>query len=62
MDSNKSSALSSAYDFYLEKELELGKIVQEIKRDFDARNVLNANDTSGNMLEKGQYQALNTFN
>lgn len=61
MDSNKSSALSSAYDFYLEKELELGKIVQEIKRDFDARNVLNANDTSGNMLEKGQYQALNTL-
>ena len=61
MDSNKSSALSSAYDFYLEKELELGKIVQEIKRDFDARNVLNANDKSGNMLEKGQYQALNTL-
>ena len=61
MDSNKSSALSSTYDFYLEKELELGKIVQEIKRDFDARNVLNANDTSGNMLEKGQYQALNTL-
>ena len=61
MDSNKSSALSSTYDFYLEKELELGKIVQEIKRDFDARNVLNANDKSGNMLEKGQYQALNTL-
>ena len=31
------------------------------KQDFDPRNVLNANDTSGNMLEKGQYEALNTL-
>lgn len=61
MDSNASSALSLAYDFYLKSEEELGKIVREIKHDFDARNVLNANDTSGNMLEKGQYQALNTL-
>ena len=31
------------------------------KQDFDPRNVLNANDISGNMLEKGQYEALNTL-
>lgn len=61
MDSNGSSALSLAYDFYLKNEDKLGKIIREIKHDFDSRNVLNANDTSGNMLEKGQYQALNTL-
>ncbi|WP_429951070.1 DEAD/DEAH box helicase family protein [Enterococcus sp. AZ101] len=61
MDSNASSALSLAYDFYLKNEDQLGKIIREIKHDFDTRNVLNANDTSGNMLEKGQYQALNTL-
>lgn len=61
MDSNASSALSLAYDFYLKNEDQLGKIIREIKHDFDARNILNANDTSGNMLEKGQYQALNTL-
>lgn len=61
MDSNASSALSLVYDFYLKNEADLGKIIREIKHDFDSRNVLNANDTSGNMLEKGQYQALNTL-
>lgn len=61
MDSNASSALSLVYDFYLKNEDDLGKIIREIKHDFDSRNVLNANDTSGNMLEKGQYQALNTL-
>lgn len=61
MDSNKSSALSLAYDFYLKNEEQLGKIIREIKLDFDARNVLNVNDKSGNMLEKGQYQELNTL-
>ena len=61
MDSNASSALSLAYDFYLKNEDQLGKIIRDIKHDFDSRNVLNANDTSGNMLEKGQYQALNTL-
>lgn len=62
LDSNDSSALSLAYDFYLKNEDQLGKIIREIKHDFDSRNVLNANDDKrGNMLEKGQYQALNTL-
>lgn len=61
LDSNESSALELAYNFYLQNEDDLAKIVREIKQDFDPRNVLNANDTSGNMLEKGQYEALNTL-
>lgn len=58
---NESSALELAYNFYLQNEDDLAKIIREIKHDFDPRNVLNANDTSGNMLEKGQYMALNTL-
>ena len=61
LDSNDSSALELAYTFYLKNEDRLADIVREIKHDFDPRNVLNANDTSGNMLEKGQYEALNTL-
>ncbi|MBP3039349.1 DEAD/DEAH box helicase family protein [Bacillaceae bacterium Marseille-Q3522] len=61
LDSNESSALELAYNFYLQNEDDLAKIVREIKQDFDPRNVLNANDASGNMLEKGQYEALNTL-
>lgn len=61
LDSNESSALELAYNYYLKNEAGLAKIVREIKQDFDPRNVLNANDTSGNMLEKGQYEALNTL-
>ena len=61
LDSNDSSALKLAYNYYLKNEDDLAKIVREIKQDFDPRNVLNANDTSGNMLEKGQYKDLNTL-
>lgn len=61
LDSSESSALALAYDFYLKNEVDLSKIIWEIKRDFDPRNIINANDTSGNMLEKGQYEALNTL-
>ncbi|HCC3140691.1 TPA: DEAD/DEAH box helicase family protein, partial [Legionella pneumophila] len=61
LDSNESSALELAYKFYLQSRDDLAKIVREIKQDFDPRNVLNANDASGNMLEKGQYEALNTL-
>lgn len=61
LNSEESSALELAYAFYLKNEKNLSKIIYEIKKDFDPRNVLNANDTSGNMLEKGHYQALNTL-
>ncbi|MEM5173830.1 DEAD/DEAH box helicase family protein, partial [Enterococcus faecalis] len=62
LDNADSSALELAYNFYLKSEDDLAKIVREIKQDFDPRNVLNANDNDrGNMLEKGQYEALNTL-
>lgn len=61
LDSNDSSALKLAYNYYLKNEEDLAKIVREIKQDFDPRNVFNANDKSGNMLEGGQYKALNTL-
>lgn len=61
MDSDDSSALSLVYGYYLQNEERLDNIIREIKHDFDIRNILNANDTSGNMLEKGQYQSLNTL-
>lgn len=61
LDSNDSSALKLAYTFYLKNEDRLADTVREIKHDFDPKNVLNANDKSGNMLEKGQYEALNTL-
>lgn len=59
--SNESSALELAYNFYIQNKEDLSKIIREIKHDFDPRNILNANDTSGNMLEKGHYEALNTL-
>ena len=61
LDSNESSALELAYTFYLKTEDRLADIVREIKHDFDPKNVLNANDKSGNMLEKGHYESLNTL-
>lgn len=61
LDNNDSSALELTYDYYLKNEDDIVKIVREIKQDFDPRNVLNANDTSGNMLEKGHYATLNTL-
>ncbi len=61
LDSNDSSALELAYRYYLKNKDRLDMIVREIKHDFDPRNILNANDASGNMLEKGQYEALNTL-
>lgn len=61
LDSNDNAVLELAYRFYMRNEADLFKIVGEIKHDFNPKNVLNANDASGNMLEKGQYQALNTL-
>ncbi|SJZ96965.1 type III restriction enzyme [Pilibacter termitis] len=42
---------------------ELGELVATIQCDFSKKNVLNANDSDrgGSMLEKGDYQALNTL-
>lgn len=62
MDSNESSALELAYQYYINNEDHLPVIVREIKHDFDSRNVLNANDSDrGNILEGEQYKALNNL-
>lgn len=61
MDSNDNAALEIAYNYYVKNKDNLSKIIREIKHDFDPKNVLNVNDASGNMLEKGQYEALNTL-
>lgn len=61
MDNDESSALELAYNFYLKSAEDLSKIIREIKHDFNPKNILNANDTSGNILEKGHYEALNTL-
>lgn len=57
-----SEILSLAYHYYEKNEDRLDEVISGLKRDFNARNIINANDTErGNMLEKGQYQALNTL-
>ena len=57
-----SEILSLAYHYYEKNEDRLDEVISDLKRDFNARNIINANDTErGNMLEKGQYQALNTL-
>lgn len=61
MDSNDNAALEIAYKYYLKNKSHLSKIISEIKHDFNPKNILNANDASGNMLEKGHYKALNTL-
>ncbi len=61
LDSNDNAILELAYRYYLQNQPDLPRIVSEIRRDFNPKNVLNANDASGNMLEKGQYDALNTL-
>ncbi|WP_288529816.1 DEAD/DEAH box helicase family protein [uncultured Secundilactobacillus sp.] len=62
LDSNNNAVLELAYKYYLENKDKLARIVSDIKHDFDAKNVLNANDsTESNILEKGQYKILNTL-
>lgn len=63
LDDNESSTLNFAYQYYLEHSEELPTILRTIKREFEPRRVLNANDSDrgAGMLEKGQYQALNSL-
>ncbi|WP_208587273.1 DEAD/DEAH box helicase family protein [Gracilibacillus suaedae] len=63
IDDNESSTLQLAYNYYLEHSDELPRILRTIKREFEPKRVLNANDSDrgAGMLEKGQYNALNTL-
>nr|WP_283652001.1 hypothetical protein [Enterococcus faecium] len=59
----QSETLGFAYEYFLKNEKELPQIVKEIKREFSPTRVINANDSDrgGGMLEKGQYEALNSL-
>nr|WP_214794031.1 MULTISPECIES: DEAD/DEAH box helicase family protein [unclassified Exiguobacterium] len=60
-ESGEDTALKLSYEYYLKNEEKISNIIRDIKRDFDKRNVINANDASGNMLEKGQFEMLNSL-
>ncbi|EGP4936008.1 TPA: DEAD/DEAH box helicase family protein [Enterococcus faecium] len=58
-----SETLSIAFDYYRKNDGELVQIIREIKREFSKNRIINANDSErgAGMLEKGQYEALNTL-
>lgn len=62
-DDEQSETLSRAYQYYLSNLENLPQIVREIKRQFGPNRVINANDSDrgAGMLEKGQYEALNSL-
>ena len=58
----QSETLYRTYKYYLTNIEILPEIVREMKHQFSINRIINANDTDrGNMLEKGQYDALNTL-
>ena len=59
----QSETLGFTYEYFLKNEKELPQIVKEIKREFSPTRIINANDSDrgGGMLEKGQYEALNSL-
>lgn len=60
---DESETLAIALEYYRKNDEELPQIVREIKREFSSHRVINANDSDrgAGMLEKGQYEALNTL-
>ncbi|AQS52500.1 hypothetical protein BW727_100090 [Jeotgalibaca dankookensis] len=62
-DDEQSETLSRAYQYYLANEDDLPQIVREMKRQFSPSRIINANDSDrgAGMLEKGQYEALNSL-
>lgn len=60
---DESQTLSIALDYYRKNDEELSQIVREIKREFSQNRIINANDSDrgAGMLEKGQYEALNSL-
>ena len=59
----ESETLSIAHDYYRKNDSELDQIVRDIKREFAPTRIINANDSDrgSGMLEKGQYEALNSL-
>ncbi|MBG9980472.1 DEAD/DEAH box helicase family protein [Facklamia lactis] len=62
-DDEQSETLSRAYQYYLANAEKLPQIVREMKRQFSPSRIINANDSDrgAGMLEKGQYEALNSL-
>ncbi|WP_017547424.1 DEAD/DEAH box helicase family protein [Salinicoccus carnicancri] len=62
-DDVSSETLAMAREYYLRNKEILYEIIQDIKREFSSNRVINANDSDRGkgMLEKGQYEALNSL-
>ena len=57
-----SQTLEKAYEYYISNLDKLHGIIQDIKREFSPIRIINANDSDrSNLLEKGQYEALNSL-
>lgn len=57
-----SQTLALAHDYYRKNDDKLSSIVRDIKREFSSNRIINANDSDrSNMLERGQYEALNSL-
>ncbi|MCP1144860.1 DEAD/DEAH box helicase family protein [Lysinibacillus endophyticus] len=58
-----SITLALAHEYYRNNDNQLNQIVHEIKREFSPSRIINANDSDrgAGMLEKGQYDALNSL-
>ncbi|MGX7347933.1 DEAD/DEAH box helicase family protein [Aerococcus vaginalis] len=57
-----SDAMTRTFDFYLKNKDNLYEIIDTIKREFSPNRIINANDSDrSKMLEKGQYEALNSL-
>jgi len=57
-----SETLEKTFAYYISKLDELPQIVRDIKRDFGDDRIINANDSSqSGILDKGQYEALNSL-
>lgn len=57
-----SDTLSIAHNFYLKNKEKWPEIIRDIQREFGSNRIINANDTTrSGLLEKGQYEALNSL-
>lgn len=58
-----SVTLALAHDYFRQNDYQLNQIVHDIKREFSSSRIINANDSDrgAGMLEKGQYEALNSL-
>ena len=59
---DNSETLALAHAYFRAREADWPEIIRDIKREFAPSRIINANDSDrSNMLEKGQYEALNSL-